>query len=212
MVKELDQQTQQKILSAARTVIIRHGKSGARMQDIADEAGVNKALLHYYFRSKDKIYRAVLDEVVQDLFSTLLESIDLEDPFERMLKNFIREHIGAIQKHQALFQFFFAEVWTNKEELVPLIREMMQTNRGLIPELFFARINKAVYQKEIRAVDPFHFLMNLLSLDIFFFIFSPMFFDLVQMPEEQQQKVTDERAGQVFDFIWNSIRPEEAPQ
>lgn len=53
---------EQKILTAARNVFIRKGFAGARMQEIADEAGINKALLHYYFRSKEKLFEVIFKE------------------------------------------------------------------------------------------------------------------------------------------------------
>ncbi|HNA17232.1 MAG TPA: helix-turn-helix domain-containing protein, partial [Ferruginibacter sp.] len=54
--------TEQKILESARNVFIQKGLAGARMQDIADHAGVNKALLHYYFTSKDKLFNIVFEQ------------------------------------------------------------------------------------------------------------------------------------------------------
>ena len=66
MVKtQPDTSTEEKILAAARKVFIAHGLAGARMQEIADEAGINKALLHYYFRSKDKLFETILVETMQ---------------------------------------------------------------------------------------------------------------------------------------------------
>ena len=90
MVKELDTKTEEQILAAAGRVILQKGKAGARMQEIADEAGVNKALLHYYFRSKDRIYEAVLRKSAGELFSSFLVGLDFELPIRQLLKSFVR--------------------------------------------------------------------------------------------------------------------------
>lgn len=207
MVKELDKGTEEAILNAAYQVIVRKGKAGTRMQEIADKAGVNKALLHYYFRSKDKIYLAVLRSVVGRLLRTLLAELDFERPFRELMEGFIRSHIAAIKDNQEIFRFFFAEVWTNREEVLPVFLDLLVERRGNIPGLFFARFEKAVAEGEIRPVDPFHLLMNMISLDVFYFVASPLYFEVVEVPEEEQQRLTDARADQVVEFIWESIRP-----
>src|SRR6266542_5494953 len=70
---EPDGQTEQRILDAAHTVFLRRGTAGARMQDIAAEAGVNQALLHYYFRSKDRLSEAVFRRAAAELFPRVIE-------------------------------------------------------------------------------------------------------------------------------------------
>src|SRR3954463_13255745 len=68
-----DGNTEQQILDGAHAVFLRHGTSGARMQDIAAEAGVNQALLHYYFRSKERLSEAVFEQVASRIFPALLQ-------------------------------------------------------------------------------------------------------------------------------------------
>src|SRR6478609_11918950 len=73
--EERDGDTEQKILDAARSVFIRQGTSGARMQEIAQEAGVNQALLHYYFRSKERLAQAVFQQLASRLFPALIQTL-----------------------------------------------------------------------------------------------------------------------------------------
>src|SRR6476659_7741570 len=84
-----DLHTEQRILDAARTVFIRHGTAGARMQEIALEAGVNQALLHYYFRSKERLAQAVFQQLAQRLFPALIETLasdlSLDEKIERLV-------------------------------------------------------------------------------------------------------------------------------
>ncbi|WP_319478157.1 TetR/AcrR family transcriptional regulator [Marispirochaeta aestuarii] len=206
MDKPVDKGTEQQILQAAHRVIVRRGKSGTRMQEIADEAGVNKALLHYYFRSKDKIYHAILRNVASELFRSLLDSLDFSLPFYQLISDFIRLHIGAIRNNLDLFQFFFSEIWTNRAEVLPVFLEVLSVSEGRLPELFFARVNRAVYEKEIRPVDPLNLLLNIISLDVFFFVASPLIIELMELPESELQRMFDERALQVTDFVWESIK------
>src|SRR2546425_901472 len=71
-----EETTENKILQAAKKVFITKGLDGARMQDIADEAGINKALLHYYFRSKDKLFEVIFMEAATSLFPKIVSILD----------------------------------------------------------------------------------------------------------------------------------------
>ncbi|ORC34055.1 hypothetical protein B4O97_14315 [Marispirochaeta aestuarii] len=209
MTNDIDRGTEEQILAAAYRVIIRRGKSGTRMQEIADEAGVNKALLHYYFRSKDRIYEAVLRKVLSSLLKSMLQSIDFSMPIREVLEAFIRGHIGALKSNPQVFQFFMAEMWTNREEVIPVFVGLLTENREIITTRFFARLQQAMDDGEIRRVNPFHFLMNIISLDVFYFVASPLFFAVLNVPEKEQEAMTGQRADQVVEFIWESIRPRE---
>ena len=103
MVELLDQRhtgTEKIILEAARLVFIRKGFDGARMQEIADEARINKALLHYYFRSKDKLFMAIFVDVIQAFISSSVKFI--QDPghsvFDK-IRLFVEKYISLIQEN-----------------------------------------------------------------------------------------------------------------
>ncbi len=209
MVRPMDSKAEEQILEAAYTVILRRGKAGARMQEIADEAGVNKALLHYYFRSKDKIYTAILGKVIREVLGTLLRKIDFNTPIEEFVRGFVSGHINAIKQNQRMFQFFLAEIWLNPEEVIPTFREVISDSRGNLLELFNNRIQLAIEEKEIRPVDPRHLLINVLSLDVFYFLGTPIFTAVMEMNEAQVKEMSEERAARVVDFVWESIRYRE---
>ena len=78
-----DLQTEERILDAARKVFIRRGTSGARMQEIAAEAGVNQALLHYYFRSKERLSVAVFQQLASRLFPALIMTLASDASIDR---------------------------------------------------------------------------------------------------------------------------------
>ncbi|MFA7565681.1 MAG: TetR/AcrR family transcriptional regulator [Alkalispirochaeta sp.] len=209
MPDERDTGTETQILAAAYRVIVRKGKAGTRMQQIADEAGVNKALLHYYFRTKDKIYRAVLRTVVTKLLHSFISGIDFSLPFRDLVESFVRRHIEAIEFNQEIVQFFFAELATNREEALPIFWEVVQQANPSLPGEFSTHFEEAVRNKEIRPMDPFHLFMNIVSLDVFYFVASPLLFRVMEIPPEEQAELTKKRADQVVEFIWESIRPRE---
>ena len=107
-------ETEQKIFEAARDVFHRRGFDGARMQEIADKAKINKALLHYYYRSKDKLFEAVFREALKRIGPIMFEALDREIPLEKKLKMFVSNYIDLVTKHPFIPGFIMHEMHTNK--------------------------------------------------------------------------------------------------
>jgi len=94
MVKiKKDATTEEKIVEAARTIFIKKGLSGARMQEIADEAGINKAMLHYYFRSKDMLFEMIFRQSAQKLFAKLNIIFDSDMSLFEKIEKFVGDYI-----------------------------------------------------------------------------------------------------------------------
>ena len=199
-------ETKEKILGAAFSVFLKNGKAGARMQEIADEAGVNKALLHYYFRSKDKIYFAVLKNVVKKIIMNILKNLDLNSGLREIIKKLIFGQINTINNNKQVFQFLMGEVWMNPDEVKAAFRETIKLLDRSALMVIMERINEAVLRKEIREIDPFQLIINIFSLDIFFAILSPILFDMTDFSEKKRMVIENNRADEVFNFVWESIR------
>ena len=88
--------TEEKILTAAKQVFLTRGMDGARMQDIADEAGINKALLHYYFRSKDQLFEKIFLEVAHAFLPRVLGILESESTLFEKIERFCNEYISQV--------------------------------------------------------------------------------------------------------------------
>ena len=201
-----DKGVEEKILAAAYSVFLQKGKAGTRMQEIADKAGVNKALLHYYFRSKNNLYNAVFKQVVEKFILSIVQNLSFSLGFKEVLKEFIFQHIKTIRDNKQVFQFFFSEVWMNSREVMEIFQKTLNIRDKPVYTVFYERIEKAVREKEIRAIDPFQLFINILSLDIFFFVISPMYFTIAGLTPGEKEKAVRGREEEVFSFIWESIK------
>jgi AcrR family transcriptional regulator len=110
---EQDKQTEEKIFEAATEVFIEKGLDGARMQDIADQAGMNKSLLHYYYRSKDKLFNAVFEMIATKMLKKFTPVFEGNLSFEEKIRFFFREHISFLQKNPRLPAFLLTEINRN---------------------------------------------------------------------------------------------------
>lgn len=198
-----EQATEAKILAAARTVFIQRGFAGARMQEIADEAGINKALLHYYFRTKEQLFEVVFREAVLQLFPAMLQPLTADIPIEEKIEKFVVQYISMLQQHPFIPGFVLYEMHTNPERLSQLLPSGMMD----IPALLIAQMEKGVRAKKIRRVPPKHFVANIIGLCVFPFVAKPMLQSALNMrSEEEFGQFIEERKKVVVQFILNAIQ------
>jgi TetR/AcrR family transcriptional regulator len=193
--------TEEKILTAAQSVFIKKGMDGSRMQEIADEAGINKALLHYYFRSKQKLFEAIFSTVFNQIFPDIRNLLYSEKPFVEKLSVFIEKYIDLLLKHPFLPSFILKEINRDPEFLATIMKK-----QGINPSEIVELIDQEMKNGKIRKMDPRELMINILSLCIFPFAARPlmqiMFFNNDQ---KAYKKMLIQRKDTVKDFILNSI-------
>lgn len=118
---ENDKLTEEKIFEAATDVFVEKGMDGARMQDIANHAGINKALLHYYFRTKDKLFNAVFEMIARKIFKKFAPVFDENLTLEEKIRFFFKEHITFLQENPSLPGFLLNEVNRNPARIKKLL-------------------------------------------------------------------------------------------
>jgi TetR/AcrR family transcriptional regulator len=121
---ENDKQTEEKIFEAATEVFVEKGMDGARMQDIANHAGINKALLHYYYRTKDHLFNAVFEMIAGQMFKKFAPVFDENLTLEEKIRFFFREHITFLQKNPRLPAFLLNEINRNPARIKKFIRQI----------------------------------------------------------------------------------------
>lgn len=121
---ENDKQTEEKIFEAATDVFIEKGMDGARMQDIANHAGINKSLLHYYYRTKDHLFNAVFEKIAGQMFKKFAPVFDEKLSLEEKIRFFFREHITFLQKNPRLPAFLLNEINRNPSRIKKLIQQI----------------------------------------------------------------------------------------
>lgn len=162
-------ETEVLILDAARKVFLENGFDGTSMQMIASESGINKALLHYYFRSKDRLFEAVFVEAFAHMIPNLMKVFTSDVDFPDKIKGFVNTYIGALLEYPQIPLFILHELHRNPGRIIELIK-----STGLNPDLFIALMQKEIKAGNIREIDPRQLIVNLLALCIFPFAARPM--------------------------------------
>jgi TetR/AcrR family transcriptional regulator len=196
-------ETEVLILDAARKVFLENGFDGTSMQMIATEAGINKALLHYYYRSKDRLFEAVFIEAFGQMAPNLVKVFMSDMPFEEMIRAFVDAYISALLKFPQIPQFILHELHRNPQRIVELIK-----STGINPELVFGKILREMELGNIRSMDPRQLMVNMLALCIFPFAARPMIQGFIFRNDSVAfDRFLEERKVAVADFILNAVKP-----
>ncbi len=121
---ENDKLTEEKIFDAATDVFVDKGMDGARMQDIASHAGINKALLHYYYRTKDQLFDAVFEMLAGRVLKKFAPVFDEKLSFEDKIRFFYKEHISFLQENPKLPGFILNEINRNPARIKKLLKNI----------------------------------------------------------------------------------------
>jgi AcrR family transcriptional regulator len=210
-VAPLDGDTEAKILDAAHVVFTRRGTAAARMQEVADEAGVNKALLHYYFRNKERLAAAVFDRVARDLFSKIAGVATSDAALDAKVRAIVAAYLDQFARTPYAPGYLICEMNQNPARAEQLLGALgaVPTRRG--PPPFFAKlalqIQAQVAAGTIRPIQPRQFLVNLVSLCVFPFAGRPMLCAVFRMDERAFDAFIEERKTALPEFFLNALRP-----
>lgn len=198
-----DQSTEQRILEVARHIFFKKGFAGARMQDIADEAGINKALLHYYFRSKDKLFEMIFLEASSKFLPKVHLIISSEKPLFEKIEEFVHEYLTVLSEHPFIPMFILNEFHKNAEGF---FEKFFSGNKRPPVKKFAEQIAEDVRKGIIKPIEPLHLLINIISLCIFPFVAKPLFQMVAGLSDTQYKKLIEQRKTEVVRFVTDAIK------
>jgi TetR/AcrR family transcriptional regulator len=208
---ERDRDTEQRILDAAHVVFVRRGTAGARMQEIAEEAGVNKALLHYYFRSKARLGEAIFRRVAQGLFARVGAILGGEANLEDKVRQVVALYIDQLSTTPYAPAYVISEINQHPERAQQLLEAVSQMRAQAIGEHFLGtldrQLKRAAREGRIRPIATDQFIANLASLCVFPFAARPMLSTALQLDDHAFERFIRERKATLADFILNALRP-----
>jgi AcrR family transcriptional regulator len=196
--------SREKILDAARVVFHRAGFDGARMQDIADSARINKALLHYYFRSKDDLFEAVFKESFRTNFLPIIEVMQLDLPLEEKVPRFVNAYISTIQIHPYIPGFVIHELNRNPVRMSELAVSMNRSAVGT----FIQQLKEGMDAGRYRQMDPRQAVVSLLSMMLFPFIASPVIKGLFNLDAVAYHQFIEARKEDIPRAFFALLKPD----
>lgn len=190
------------ILEAARKVFLQHGLEGASMQMIADVAGINKALLHYYYRSKERLFEAVFEEAFNKFFPEIGSLMTSDTDLYEKIEMFVDLYITGLKKYPQIPLFILHELNRDPSRVVERIMRIKD-----VPEVIIAQVEEEYRRGNITRIDPFQLMINLISLCIFPFIARPIIQGVfLQGDATRFDELMESRKKEIPRFIFQSIK------
>ena len=206
-----DGSTEQRILDAAHAVFVRAGTSGARTQEIAKEAGVNSALLHYYFRTKDRLAQAVFIRAAGELLPAVIRILASDAPLEEKVEQVVDAEIRHLSRTPYLPGYILSELAHHPGRAGQLVSAVT----GMVPAEIGARVLgvlKAQISARVRAgrmhpIAPDQFVVNLLSMCVFPFAARPMLMAMLGLDQSGFDRFIVRRRKDLAPFFLRALRP-----
>lgn len=189
-----DLSTEAKIMAAARVVFYKKGFAATRTRDIAEEAGINLALLNYYFRSKAKLFDIIMLETVSGFIQNMVGVLNNEKTtLEEKIEEVVSRYIDVIINEPEIPTFIVTEIRNNPA----LLLEKLPIRHTLTESVFIRQYQEAVLKGKITEPNPLHFLMNMMGLIIFPFIAKPLLMGGNGIKEEAFNELMRERKKKI---------------
>lgn len=197
-----DNTTETKIAEAAEKVFLQKGIAGARMQEIADAAGINKALLHYYFRNKQTLFDYVFEKVFQTFAEALREVFATEETLEVQIRNFIQRYLQIFEEKPGIPLFIQTELYRNPQlvERFTLLESVFEAQN------LRKRIAQKVSEGEWKHIRVADFLTNLIGLCVYPYLAQPLLQRAFQMDESEYHNFLIARENTVYRFFIDAVR------
>ena len=198
MKKTKDISTEERIKAAARKVFHQKGFAGTRTRDIAEEAGINHAMLNYYFRSKEKLFEMVMMETMAQFFKGVnLMLNDEKTSLDEKIDLIVSNYVDLLLKEPELPTFILNEVRPNPQAFV----EQNPIKEALTHSVLTRQYAEAVARGEVTEPNLMQAILNVIGLVIFPFIAKPILTSIINIPEEQYKALMLQRKTLIPQWI-----------
>lgn len=204
----MEKSVEQKLVDAAREVFYEKGYDGATVRDIAKKAAVNLALLHYYFRTKDKLFEVVFQDALNLLFRKLNKALTADVNIFGKIELMVSSYITTVSKHPQIASFLMREFSLDRSAIWEVIGSHPQ-KKNIIDnyDKFFRELIEAGQEGIIKDIDPKQLCIDILSLSLFPFMAKGFLINFLYPDKKKEyNRMTKERVEHVSDLIFSSIK------
>lgn len=198
------EQTREAILKAASAEFSREGVAGARTDAIARAAGVNKALLYYYFHDKESLYGAVLDHAFGTIYPRLAAILDSDLPCREKILGYVGTHFDALAQNPAFCRLVHNEMVRAGRGGSPHVVKMGKRYLARLVGRLQEVLRMGTAERAFRPVDPIQFAVSIAALNVFYFVAAPMFRAVTGVEPFTRARIAARRAA-VLDQVAHAL-------
>lgn len=205
-VMEKDTSTEKRIKEAARKIFLEKGYGSARTREIAEAAGINSALLNYYFRSKEKLFELIMMESVQEMFAFIFEIVQNKTTsLSQKIDGIVNNYIDIFLRNPNLPLFVLNEIQSDSDRF---LKRTTIPHDVLLSSTFFIDLKKHLEKKHLD-IMPLHIFVNIIAMSIMPVIARPIVGYLHNMDENSHTAFIEERRRLVPMWVKEMIKLDE---
>ena len=206
--KMVNESMEVRIRQVAQELFFRQGYAATSTTQIAHEVGCTQALVHYYYRTKENLFRQIFLEQIEAALNLIARSLANEKSFEDFLRSAISTYFDALLQNPRL-PFFVLEELVNNPERRRYLREnfVRKPAYAMLYMQLEARVRTEQQAGRMAKVEPFDILMSVASLTVFTFISLPMYQDLLARTDEQVNEFILHRKNEITRLVLQGLRP-----
>lgn len=199
--------TESSILAAAEREFLTKGFAGARTTSIAEAAGVTHAMLHYYFRTKEKLFGHIISEKISLLKDALLAPLEIPGlTLAETIKTLIERHLDFIAANPELPRFIVSEISRNPENAA-IFQEQLKLYAPKLLDRLQEKIDRAADEGSCRRVDARGLIIDIASLNLFSFMAYPIVNSLLDGYMSDTAAFVELRKKENYDTIMRKLHP-----
>jgi len=206
MTDEVQKSMENKILEAAEILFLEQGLNATTTGQIAKLAGCNQALVHYYYRTKEKLFEQVFEKKIRTIFANLTLNFDTLGSFQEKIRTLIERHFDFLSQNPKLVTFVYNEAKTNPKIFQSLIGKIafipLETMQQIENELQIE-----IKKGSVAKISGMELLLDAASLNVGFFLMLPIFKMVMNFSDEQLHVLTKNRKEEIVRTVLARLKP-----
>jgi TetR/AcrR family transcriptional regulator len=199
-----EQQTESLIKETAKRIFFQKGMIKATTQQIADEAGVNRALIHYYFRSRDLLFKTVLEEAISETRDKVDSVFNSNEPFKTKISKYLDVFIDRNAEFPYIQNFIVTEIMRDANKM----KEYSSRKKSHMMKHIVPLLNAEIKSGGMKPIDPEHFIVNMMSMCSYPLVAKPMIQSMFSYDDKTYRKFLKERKQVIYKVLFNEELPE----
>ncbi len=200
-MKKDDQNMELKILESAEKLFLEQGFLKTTTGQIAQLAGCNQALVHYYYRTKEQLFERVYEQKIQLLFSNFIAEVETCDSFEESITRMVRMHFRFLKENPMLPSFLLNESLNNPLERMSALKAKLSVLIPTVKRRLEETLNREIAAGNIRPISVLDLLFSIISLNVMPFLVMPLFQTLTDSSDEDMQTLLAHREEEAVNLI-----------
>lgn len=200
-MKKDDQNMELKILESAEKLFLEQGFLKTTTGQIAQLAGCNQALVHYYYRTKEQLFERVYEQKIQLLFSNFIAEVETCDSFEESITRMVRMHFRFLKENPMLPSFLLNECLNNPLERMSALKAKLSVLIPTVKRRLEETLNREIAAGNIRSISVLDLLFSIISLNVMPFLVMPLFQTLSDSSSEEMQTLLAHREEETVNLI-----------